>query len=602
MSFTINKNSLKILTLSVLTFGLLGTTFAITQNGLWEADNTPELSLAQQLNVAKTNLMTNYKDTFQTLQDEFTRVTTELTSNANYQSLVCLNIMSSKWPLPDMQTEYDHLNTQFLKKYVDINADIFNVLNQYSVWLIDTTIFAAEKQRLQLEISSFNDTYLTLLNNFKNKYLWEFLKFTSDIDLYTRQNTSLLQKIGQKVILTESIITQYGLFADGVLQMNSSLNIAEDNFFITLENSRDTITKLLNDNLQWYINHTTTKFSNVPNYKTELLKQKEIIMKQFQEALDNKINTIFGDRYDHQEYIYVKEQVQLIKEQLYDKNKLNCNKLLVTNIDLETYIPTLQNKISNMNDRMQKWLTILSQQNSNEIKDNILADFKAFYATKRQTDFDNFRIFSETKMSELLNTTPNSKSTPDATSNWDKKKPANPSYQFDKVFLPNQYYEWVKILQELLTQKWLYNDTIDGRFGPKTIQALYQFQLQKWILKWIAWEEDLIWYPWPATRAALNLEIQNIQTNTPTGTNQNNTTTSNEPQSNIIITPTNTNPFLGLIYKLETKQSSKETFKLAMQRWLTIISDKIENYQTDISQKIILQKIKEAIQLYLTGN
>jgi peptidoglycan hydrolase-like protein with peptidoglycan-binding domain len=75
---------------------------------------------------------------------------------------------------------------------------------------------------------------------------------------------------------------------------------------------------------------------------------------------------------------------------------------------------------------------------------------------------------------------------------------------FTKPFKSGEYAEGVKVLQNLLTTLQLYTWTINGIYGKATKDAVYRFQLSKWLLKGYEKKPDVRWWMGPATRAALN--------------------------------------------------------------------------------------------------
>jgi hypothetical protein len=59
-------------------------------------------------------------------------------------------------------------------------------------------------------------------------------------------------------------------------------------------------------------------------------------------------------------------------------------------------------------------------------------------------------------------------------------------------------------LQNLLVTLQLYSWAIDGIYNKATKNAVYQFQLSKWLLKGYENKPSVWWRMWPATRNALN--------------------------------------------------------------------------------------------------
>lgn len=66
--------------------------------------------------------------------------------------------------------------------------------------------------------------------------------------------------------------------------------------------------------------------------------------------------------------------------------------------------------------------------------------------------------------------------------------------------------------------------------------------------------------------------------------------------------PVSQNPFVALLYKMEAKYSSKDAFKALMYKAQTQIALKASDDTLPITQKMLFENIKEAIDIYLTTN
>ncbi len=86
----------------------------------------------------------------------------------------------------------------------------------------------------------------------------------------------------------------------------------------------------------------------------------------------------------------------------------------------------------------------------------------------------------------------------------------NVDHFFDKPFHKGSYDIKVITLQYLLQYLWYYSTGMDtdGVFDQDVIDAVYAFQLDKWILQWLPSESSLVWYVWPSTRKALNTALE----------------------------------------------------------------------------------------------
>jgi len=547
-----------------------------------------QLSLSQQLALQKDALSTKYGESINTLKNEFTRITSDFTNNANYNSLVCLWIIQAWWPIKDMEIEHADLNESFLEAYVSLNAEIFNILNKYSVWLLTAEQYSVEKEKLKMEIENFWTTYDTLLKSLQEKYLIKIMNYTSDLDKYAEQNKALLKKINEKVIAIQGIVANYNLFEDGILQINSSLSIDQQNFFSSLNLRRDTVINTMNQELDGYIQSNVAKFINVPNYYSTISKQKKETVEWYISDIDSKINNIFWDRYDRDQYLYMKEQVELIQSRFYIDWDLNCQKLLTTEIDLEWYTKEIQNTIDVMVSHIENWLKILEQSGQdNDIKESLLLEFEQYIKKHYLETTESFKITDANIRRKLLNIKNNTESENTITSQ------SNRTFQFTNIIKLWDNNTDVKKLQEALNILWYYKDSIDGQFGPLTKSAVYQFQkenLDPSLLK----DPGVQGLVGPSTIKMLNKKMVAFDYKTENDLQIVKLETKNEV--------TSTNIFLPYLYQMAERYEDKTVFIWFMQKALIVVDQKINDPKNDTSKKIIMQKIKEAIQLYINEN
>ena len=546
-----------------------------------------QLTLSQQLAVEKATLTEQYNESIEILKNEFTRITTNFTNNANYNSLVCLGIIQEWWPIPEMEVEHTRLNESFLEAYVELNAEIFNVLNQYSVGLLNIDQYAVEKERLEIEIQNFATTYDTLLKSLQEKYLIKIMNYTSDLDQYADQNEIFLKKINEKVIAIRGIVANYNLFEDGILQINSSLSIDQQKFFSSLNLRRDTVINTMNQELNEYTKVNIAKFVNVPNYQTTITQQKKETVEEYISDIDIKINNIFWDRYDRDQYLYMKEQVQLIQSRFYVDWSLNCQKLLVTEIDLEGYTQEIQNIINNMVDHVENGLKILEQNGpENNIKEDLLEEFELYIKEHYSKTTEAFKIADAKIRKELLDAKNNPKPIGDTST-------SARTFQFTNNLIFWDHNEEVKKLQEALKLLWYYQNNIDGQFGPLTKSAVFQFQKDHLDASLLTneWVQGLFG---PSTIKMINEMMKNPKYQT--------STTTQITTVNIQINKPSTNIFLPYLYQMAEKYEDKTLFVEFMQKALIVVDQKINEPKTDTSKKIVMQKIKEAIELYINEN
>jgi peptidoglycan hydrolase-like protein with peptidoglycan-binding domain len=175
-----------------------------------------------------------------------------------------------------------------------------------------------------------------------------------------------------------------------------------------------------------------------------------------------------------------------------------------------------------------------------------------------------------------------------------------PDYVFDRPFEKGENSIGVKYLQTLLKKLGFYTYTINSTFDANTAEAVYKFQIAKGILKGVA-GETAQGFVGPSTRSALNGEMKNQAAIAPVAAPV--PTTIPEVITTPEVTPTiATNPFLGLLNKMEAKYSSKDAFVALMYKARANVVLKAADETISVKQKMVLETIKEAVDLYLNEN
>gem|GEM_PF-4091755 len=94
--------------------------------------STP-ISLSQNLLNQKTSLETVLATTYNTIYNKYQTEIFPLLATSNYNSLKCMNLLTNDNILSDMDQEIEIIRKSILEQYVSLNAEIFNLMNQYAV-------------------------------------------------------------------------------------------------------------------------------------------------------------------------------------------------------------------------------------------------------------------------------------------------------------------------------------------------------------------------------------------------------------------------------------------------------------------------------------
>ena len=173
---------MKKLSLIAIIFGglLASSTFASTGG--------TSLSLSEQLQTHKNTLESQLNTMETKFHSEYARLIAPEKLTANYQSLVCLGIIQEDDLMTNMENKLALLKKNMLEDYVDLNADIFNLLSQYSVGLIDDTVYRTQYERYILDANSFLTTNKTLIEKADQEYLQKIFSFLEKNKQYSNNN------------------------------------------------------------------------------------------------------------------------------------------------------------------------------------------------------------------------------------------------------------------------------------------------------------------------------------------------------------------------------------------------------------------------------
>jgi hypothetical protein len=274
-----------------ISFGLLVSVGLLMSFGLASTSGT-SLSLSEQITVNKNNLETQLTQMETKFQSEYERLIAPEKLTANYQSLVCLGIIKDDALMQDMENKLAILKKNMLQDYVKINAEIFNLLNQYSVGLIDETTYATQYEKLLLDANSFFSNHQTLISKADQEYLQKIFIFLEDNKKYAESNTDLLKSLNTKILKIQTSLEQFRTLEAGIFEINNALNLHQGNFLDTLEVARNSVVSMLDKELDTQITRYNRRYTNDSELKTLYLAQKHETLNGFSMALDNEIANI----------------------------------------------------------------------------------------------------------------------------------------------------------------------------------------------------------------------------------------------------------------------------------------------------------------------
>jgi len=566
--------------------------FATITTTSWS--DTAQMTLSEELLQKKETLQGDFTDITQKLNSEYARTVLPLKQSADYQSLVCLWIISADSILTDIQTEIWLTQNNMLQEFVDINAEIFWLYNQYSVGLIDQSIFSTEYSILQIEVTDFYNKYTNLLQQLDQKYLQKIFNLWQDVQQYSTQNDELLSNIHKKIVLIQNTVDTFSIAEQWILEMNNWLWINQNTFFKTLETMR---AKAINELKIDQENHKVLmlrKYPNFQNFEYIIDKKKADILTLYKADLDQKIKNIFWERYDRDEYLQLKEQANILKSNFYNNNELSCNKILWTDLDLDTYGEGLNEQITEFVQNLEKGLVFIQNETQTwtSLKDEIMSSFQNFYTTRYQQDMNTLRNFTEEQAQLRLKSNPQLSTKPTETNH--KKYPE--WFSFNRSFTKGEKSDDIKVLQYLLTDLGLYNDAIDWVYWPLTSSAVYEFQ-KKNLDASLLINPLSHGYVGPSTQKALNQSLESIQIQIIPKE-----TTKPEIKPTTFIPKTQEDLILTYLYKIGKKFSSQDSYKSMLNNSFTIIDEKLKSISLTVKQRLFILDLKWAVYRYLEDN
>jgi len=554
----------------------------------WDVQITSvaEPTLSEQLFQNKANLEKQIATIYNTVYNDYLQDIQEYNNLPNYQSLICLGIINQDNILENLGTEIDLIRKSILNEYVELNANIFNLINKYSVWLIDNIWFSTQKTKLTLDLQSYYNSNNLILSNLEQRYSSQITQIKNQLDWYITQNKDLLQNLNTKTIAIQDIVDTQEVIQENIFQINNALNLNQDNFLEDLKKHSELSLQKLSQALDASIYKYLLQYNYITDLPNILTEQKNNIIKIYHYDTDNQSNQLFGYRYDQKEYEDIQNQIQTLKDTFYQDQKLSCNKVLSTTLNLDGYVKTLQDKIFKFNTKITNWLKLFNTTGADiQLKKEILTSAQNIYASnfdKNLKDFNEFAdiyIKDKSYIYEYL----------------------HKNIKFNKVFEEWESNEEIKTLQALLQKIWFYTANINGIYDQATIDAVYKLQLEWWILKWYEDRPDLFGYFGPSTRAYAKKRLAQINTLIETTSNEKmtatETTVTNETNTTII-----NQKILAALYKLEQRFSTKETFIYLLNWLLTKIDDQLDSGSLATSKQTLYQSFKVSIQIYLNEN
>lgn len=465
-------------------------------------------SLLTYLNEQETSLSLSLSTTYAQLYSTFSKTWLNILKSIEYQSLVCLWAIKSVSLLSQLQKDKMTLTIAFKKDFIDLENHILDLEEKHALQILDNvnvfdsgTTYESEKAKIKDMIDEKVRLHKWFINNFATSYVAKNTDFLTTFLQYSTANKTLIKGIQDKMTKVQGVLNAFSGVELAVASINAKFTGLDD-LLQKMEESKIKGLANLDQTIQPLIDTNIKKYTKLQNFIDELTKQKIYVVNQYQTDFDEYLAKNFQSRYSLTWYLALKNQVNTFKAKFYNDGHLNCTNILSTNDDSAT----LLTKINAMKLAINSWLAkIETDWVSTTFQDQLYSGFQSLYVQKFKQRYAEYTSYIRGYITKFLeNIIPISLPTTTGTVTVISAPIIKSTYVFTKPFKSGEYGEGVKALQNLFTTINLYSWAIDGIYNKATKNAVYKFQLAKWLLKWYEKKPSVWWWMGPATRAALN--------------------------------------------------------------------------------------------------
>jgi len=468
----------------------------------WAASSNTSTTLYDLLNAQKTSVITYFTQATDNVYDKYDKIWKPVVQTIVYKSLVCLWAITNPFDIVVLDAAKDNLRKNILEDYISLDGKI----KRYELWIISDYTW------IKSDILAFNDKYTPLINQFQTTQLLAISWLVQSVRDYTNQNTQLINTISSNISKIEYVNNWYESLLQQINTLQNGSTSWQSDFIKSLNNSKNISLNILSSNLQNQQDKILKRYKKLTWLNLLLSDYKQNLLTIFSQDSDSQIDSLFSWYYDYNKFAQIKTDVLGFKKDFYSWTNLICSNILSKyNSITEKKLLSTQSKI----DALTSWLnhsisSISSWWISDSFKQSALQSIKSFYAKRLNADLQAFRTFTYQKIDLLFN---NIIIPVNNTTTWQILPTINITlpqwFSFTKPFNFNEKSDSVKILQQLLTNIWMYSWSINWIYDSITKNAVYLLQLKNWLLIWYENKPGTRWWIWPATRNLLNKLISN---------------------------------------------------------------------------------------------
>lgn len=476
----------------------------------WTFVSAETLSLSESIEQKKINIEQTFDSSYESVFQKFQESIAQNLSTPNYQWLLCLWVIDDTALLENIQKDYKNLKLSFLNSYAKLLTDLSDIEQKHiiqektSVSLFASwTTYESEIERISSAFDTLFDHNTTLANNFKKTYITKINQFIYDVDVYSKNNVLLLTNVTNRIKDIQDLQDTYDDLISNLVIYQTQLAGSWSLFFSKLYSIKQASISGLSNYFQYLIDKQTKRNRVLPNLWSELEQQKQYALWLFSMQFDENVNLLLEKWYDNKEFTQIKKDVDAIISTYKNNWKFLCTSLLWSS-SFDQDIALLKQKILSFDKTFSSQLSWTID--SSLFQENIMHWISLVVKAQKDIQKTFIEVMNQ-KTRSMLDELRKQK-TQEISPSQDVPVSLIPSnFSFTKAFRKWVIDPDIKILQELLKKMDFYDWPIDSTYTSKTIDAVYQYQLSKNLLRWYENKPETWWWMWPATRASLNKDL-----------------------------------------------------------------------------------------------
>ncbi len=502
-----------VLSLSISSFG-----FWATWTNLTWGDLSYSWNLSAYSKSVKENLLSSIDSGYDKLYLDFQKTWLNLIKTIDYQSLVCLGVLSSESGMfLNMQNEKQLLKKDILRSFADIEIEIATLEEKNRIleknWVnLFTDGYDVETKSLKKNIDNLVKEQKDKISKYINNYSNQVKSFVQDFSSYKAENKDLISWISDKIFKINQVSENYSGLISKMATLNNLLFASS-----TFESAVNNIKRIAISNywkkLDKLIERQIKRYSKLSALESALEDEKQKSLDMYSLSFENSLSKVFGKIYNYDRSVILLDSLKNLQEAYYMRWKFNCQKLLAPDNVLSAKLNLLNKDISVVLASVESWAKLANNTwYTKKFRTDIVSAITNFYKLPSIEAYKTFEKSVSEKTKELSSQN-NLENLNQDVSSWvvNNVLPweniltwVNQNFSFKVPFKLNQKNEDIKVLQQLLIKLSYYSGWVNWIYDNTTLDAVYAFQKANWALKWYENKPSVRWWMWPATRNLLN--------------------------------------------------------------------------------------------------